>query len=58
MQNREVTMDRLERLSNLTGGKDVGVIFLLASTPRVNGIVSYMQLQTEYAQDHHLYLPS
>lgn len=49
MQSKESTMDRLERLSNLTGGKDVGVVFLLASSPRVNGMIAYMQLQIEYA---------
>lgn len=49
MQNREQTMDRIERFSHLTGGNDIGLVFLLAASPRVNSMNAYMQLQTEYA---------
>jgi hypothetical protein len=37
---------RIERLSHLTGGDNVGIVFLLQQTsPGENGIVPYMDLQ-------------
>jgi hypothetical protein len=40
---------RIERFLHLTGGRDVGIVFLLQETSSSeNGIIPYMELQARY----------
>lgn len=48
-QNSGAMMARVERLYHQTGGRQVGIIFLLQEhTSTANGTISYMELQARY----------
>jgi hypothetical protein len=46
LQTPKAEMDRIERLHHQTGGRHVGVVFLLQeSAPIGNGTIAFMKLQ-------------